>query len=65
MKNGDYGFYDDDGTEIDPELVPKPTLCLLCENDDDPYQEILCTLTRLDQRDDTEFHCFAFKPKKQ
>jgi len=29
-------FYDDDGTEIIPDLVPKPSLCLSCVKDDDP-----------------------------
>ena len=53
-------YFDDDGNEIDPELVPMPKLCLNCEKKDDPYEEILCNLTRLDQRDDKEFICYAF-----
>ena len=43
-------FYDDDGTEITPDLVPKPSLCLLCIKDDDPKEEPLCLLNRFDQQ---------------
>ena len=28
------GFYDDDGNKINPSLVPKPGLCIICKNDD-------------------------------
>jgi hypothetical protein len=31
-----HGFSIDDGTEINPELVPKPSLCVLCRKDDNP-----------------------------
>ena len=24
-------YYDDDGTEIKPDLIPKPDLCLICK----------------------------------
>ncbi len=57
-------FYNDDGTEINPELVPIPSLCLTCVNYDDPEEEILCILTRADQQDEEEFCCFAYKAKK-
>ncbi len=53
-------YFDDDGNEINPALIPMPGLCLNCEKKDDPYEEILCNLTRLDQRDDKEFVCYAF-----
>ena len=43
-------FYDDDGTEVNPDLFPKPHLCLSCKKNEDANEEILCTLTRLDQR---------------
>ncbi len=56
-------YYDDDGNELKPNLVPKPALCTMCVNDDDPHQEILCNLTRLDHRAGEEFKCFAFEPK--
>lgn len=34
---------------------------MTCINDNDPNQEILCNLTRYDQKDDKEFKCFAYK----
>jgi hypothetical protein len=39
-----HGFFRDDGTEINPELVPKPGLCVLCRKDDNPNEEIPCSL---------------------
>jgi hypothetical protein len=60
-----HGFFRDDGTEINPELVPKPGLCILCCNDDNPNEEIPCILTRADQQGEPEFICHAFKPKNK
>ena len=54
-------FYDDDGTEINPDLYSKPDLCLICKKQDDPKEEILCTLNRMDQRNDNDFKCYAFE----
>ena len=53
-------YFDDDGTEVNPYLLPKPPLCLTCKHNDDPNEELLCNLTRLDQRDEDEFECFAY-----
>ncbi len=53
-------YFDDDGTEINPDLYPKPQLCLSCKKNEDPKEEFLCNLTRLDQRDQPEFKCFAY-----
>jgi len=47
-------YFNDDGTEINPDLIPKPDLCLICEKQDDPNEEILCTLNRIGQGDDGE-----------
>ena len=58
-------FYRDDGTEINPELVPKPSLCLTCKNDDNADEEILCILTRDDQRDEKVFICDAYEQIKK
>ncbi len=55
------GFFLDDGTKVDPNLIPKPGLCLTCVHDNDPAQEMLCTLTRIDQMDDEEFICEAYR----
>jgi len=56
-------FFDDDGNEIDPNLVPKPGLCLTCRNDDIPSEYVLCILTRADQQDEDEFICFGYEVK--
>lgn len=63
MEERAWGFFNHDGTEINPDLVPKPGLCLSCKKDDDPNEEILCILNRADQQDDVEFKCFAYVPK--
>ena len=57
-------YFDDDGTEVNPELYPKPYLCIGCARDSamDELENILCTLTRLDQRETEEFICLAFIP---
>ena len=58
-------LFDDDGNELNTDLVPKPALCVSCAKDEDPAQEVLCTLNRLDQQDEEgEFQCFAFEPKQ-
>ena len=54
-------FFEDEGTEINPDLIPKPDLCLICKKQDDPEEVILCELNRIDQRNDNEFKCFAFE----
>lgn len=57
------GYFDDDGTEINPDLYPKPTLCLTCAKNDIPdwEEELLCNLNRLDQRNEDEFKCGAYE----
>jgi hypothetical protein len=59
-----HGFFDDDGYEINTDLIKKPSLCLTCVNNDDPNEEILCTMTRFDQEHEPEFKCFAYKKMK-
>lgn len=56
-------FYDDDGTEINPNLIPKPGLCVSCKKDGVASEEPLCTMTRYDQQGEEDFKCFAFEPK--
>ena len=58
-------YVDDEGNELDPSLIPKPSLCLTCAKDDsgDPEEEVLCNLNRLDQQDEPEFKCDAYQPK--
>ena len=55
------GFFDDDGYEINTDLIKKPGLCMTCLHDNDPNEEMLCNMTRYDQQDDKEFKCFAYK----
>ena len=55
------GYYDDDGNKINPDLIAKPGLCLLCKKDLDSDEEILCNLNRLDQMDQKDFICYAFE----
>ena len=54
------GFYDDDGNELNTDLIPKPQLCLSCKKNDDPNEHFLCGMTRLDQKDDEAFICYAY-----
>ncbi len=57
------GYFDDDGNKLNPDLIPKPDLCLSCTKNEDPNEEILCNLNRLDQDGDSEFICFAYEQK--
>ena len=64
MKDEISCFYDDDGTKINPELISNPGLCVTCKkNDAGGMEEILCTLTRSDQRGEKDFECDAYEPK--
>ncbi len=58
-----FGFFTDDGYQVNLDLIKKPSLCLICKNNDNPEEEILCNMTRYDQKDDDEFQCFAFCKK--
>lgn len=57
------GIFDDDGYEINTDLIEKPSLCVTCIHDEDPYEESLCQMTRLDQENECEFKCFAYKKR--
>ena len=63
--NGDR-YLDDDGNELNPDLIPQPALCISCakDNNGDPEEEVLCNLNRLDQQDEVEFRCYAYEPKE-
>ena len=58
-------YYNDDGTEFNPDLIPKPSLCVACARDDtnDEFERMLCNLTRADQQGEEEFICFAHVPR--
>ena len=53
-------YYDDDGNEIDPSTIPVPKMCTMCEKYQLAEEEILCTLTRMDQAGEQQFKCGAF-----
>jgi len=56
-------FYDDDGTQVDPDLIPKPSLCISCSKDKDPSQEHICAMNRLDQQGEDDFQCEEYTSK--
>ena len=58
-----FGIFDDDGNKVNPNLIPKPSLCVMCAKDGDPGEEILCTLNRMGREDGEEFKCGAYVPK--
>jgi hypothetical protein len=56
-------FFNDDGTEVNPDLIPIPPLCLTCKKNDKRGEEyVLCTLTRADQTKDRQFECGEYVP---
>lgn len=65
LPEGEGGYFDDNGNRLNPDLIPRPQLCLSCTKDEDPHEEILCNLTRLDQRNEAVFTCYAYEPKNR
>lgn len=57
------GIFDDEGYEINPELIEKPSLCVTCSKNyvPGPEDDILCNLTRFDQKDSGTFKCHAYE----
>ncbi len=55
-------YFNDDGTEFDPDLMSKPSLCVTCKKDDDSSEEVLCNLNRADQQGEDSFKCYAYEP---
>ena len=58
-------FYNDDGTEVNPDPIPKPSLCISCRKDGLRDEKILCNLNRMDQQGEEEFKCYAYEPKEE
>ena len=60
------GIFSDDGYEINPELIKKPSLCLICLKNYEPGLEddILCNLNRSDQKNNNKFKCYSFEKMK-
>ena len=55
------GFFNDDGTPVNPDLMPKPSLCITCRHDNDPQHEELCALNCMDQQGTDGFKCDAYE----
>jgi len=55
------GIFDDDGYEINADLIKKPGLCMTCLHDNDLNEEMLCNMTRFDQQGEQKFKCLAYK----
>jgi hypothetical protein len=57
------GMFDDEGYEINPDSIKKPSLCLVCLINIDPdwEEELLCNLNRNDQNNSDNFICHAFE----
>ncbi len=61
MEEEKFRYFNDDGTEFDPDLMSKPNLCLTCLKDEDSSEEILCNLNRADQKGKKSFICEAYE----
>jgi len=57
------GLFNDDGTPVDIASIPIPALCLQCRSflEGDAEENILCLMTRNDQKDDDDFNCYSFE----
>ena len=54
-------FFDDDGTEINAELISKPSLCLSCKKDNDQRAQAACNRNRMDQEGEDDFICETYE----
>lgn len=58
------GFFNDDGTEVDVDQIPIPLMCLSCMKFGMRGEDyVLCTLNRIDQKDDKIFRCAQYRLK--
>ena len=39
MDEKNQGFFNDDGTPVNPNILSKPSLCISCRYDEDPEQK--------------------------
>ena len=65
MDNNQPKYFDDQGTEINPDLIPKPSLCTNCKKDGLRDKEIICNLNRMGQQGEEDFHCEAYEQKDE
>ena len=54
-------FFDNDGLDENPDLMPKPDFCLICKKKYKQNEANLCLINRIDQRGDGKFICIAFE----
>jgi hypothetical protein len=58
------GYFMNDGTKVDTDSIPVPSLCFSCLKN--RKNEVACNLTRMDQSSEIEcgdtFCCFAYEP---
>lgn len=59
-KDSQSGFFMDDGSPVNENFVKKPSLCVTCLKDDDPKEFMFCSLTRIDQQNESSFTCHAY-----
>ena len=62
MNDNQPKYFNDDGTGLNPDLTPKPSLCISCKKDGMSGTEIFCDITREDQHGEDEFICGAYEP---
>jgi len=51
------------GKEVNPALLPKPSLCTNCIKDGQEESNSLCIMNRVDQAGKKHFYCYAYEPK--
>lgn len=51
------GYYNDDGTEVNPEDFPLPILCMSCIRRHREFEKIVCNLHRMGQEKGQKFEC--------
>ena len=57
------GFFNEDDSPVNPDLMPKPSLCATCKHDSDSEQEILCSLNRIGQQSAVDFKCDTYEER--
>lgn len=62
MQDWDSKYKHDNDSEENPNFISLPSLCTSCLLNNEPSHEIQCNLTRIDQKEEKVFVCFAYKP---
>jgi len=57
-------YFDEDGAEVNLDIISKPDLCITCKKDGESgEEEILCSLTRADQQREKIFICESYESR--